>query len=53
MKVLISWSGDKSKAAAIALRNWLQVTIQKVRPWVSEIDIGAGVDFQIKWTRFS
>ncbi|RJQ58938.1 MAG: TIR domain-containing protein [Desulfobacteraceae bacterium] len=47
MKVFISWSGDKSKAAAIALREWIQCVIQQVKPWVSEIDIAAGT----RWGR--
>ena len=47
MKIFISWSGSKSNAAAIALRDWLPDVIQKVEPWVSESDISAGA----RWGR--
>jgi hypothetical protein len=42
MTVFISWSGPKSKAAASALRSWLQDVIQSVKPWMSDADIGPG-----------
>lgn len=42
MKVFISWSGARSKALAIALRDWLPEVLQYVKPWVSDKDIGAG-----------
>ncbi len=42
MKIFISWSGDKSKAVAIALREWLPCIFQTVSPWMSATDIGAG-----------
>ncbi|MCG6122046.1 MAG: toll/interleukin-1 receptor domain-containing protein [Microvirga sp.] len=42
MKVFISWSGARSKAVAIALRDWLPMTLSYVKPWVSDKDIGAG-----------
>lgn len=40
--VFISWSGDRSKAAAEALREWLPMIIQAARPWMSDIDIEKG-----------
>ena len=58
MKVFIGWGGDRSKAAAIALRNWLPRVLQDVKPWMSEIDIGAGarwgpeVDRELSDTKF-
>lgn len=42
MKVFISWSGILSKALANALRDWLPLVLQYVKPWVSDKDIGAG-----------
>lgn len=45
MKVFVSWSGDTSKAVAIALRNWLRYVFPGLVPWVSEQDIQAGT----KW----
>nr|WP_319390454.1 toll/interleukin-1 receptor domain-containing protein [uncultured Cohaesibacter sp.] len=42
MKVFISWSGNRSKAVANALRDWLPMTLSYVKPWVSDKDIGAG-----------
>lgn len=41
MKVFISWSGNRSKAIAEALNNWLPNVIQAVEPWVSQ-DIEKG-----------
>jgi len=42
MLVFISWSGQKSKAVAEALKNWLAQVIQAVDPWLSA-DIEKGV----------
>jgi len=35
MKVFLSWSGQRSKAAAEALGNWTARIIQAVDPWIS------------------
>lgn len=42
MKIFLSWSGDRSKAVATALRSWVPDIIQTVQPWMSQVDIGAG-----------
>lgn len=42
MKVMISWSGARSKAMAEALRYWLKAVIQTIDPWMSEEDIRKG-----------
>src|SRR5262249_10267255 len=42
MKIFISWSGERSKRVAEALRAFLQDVNQNVEPWLSETDIGAG-----------
>lgn len=42
MKVFISWSGERSKIVAVALKQWLRDVIQALEPWVSEIDIETG-----------
>jgi hypothetical protein len=42
VEIFISWSGERSKLAAKALRDWLRSVHQAVRPWMSERDIPAG-----------
>jgi hypothetical protein len=42
MKVFLSWSRERSKLMALALREWLPRVIQAVDPFVSERDVGAG-----------
>ena len=42
MRVFVSWSGERSKAVAIALRDWFNLVVDYVEPWVSDTDIEAG-----------
>lgn len=42
MKVFISWSGERSKAVADALRKWFPSVLQAVRPYFSPDDIAKG-----------
>jgi hypothetical protein len=42
MKVLISWSGERSRQIAIALHTFLKQVIHATDPWMSDKDIGAG-----------
>lgn len=42
LKVVISWSGARSRAIAEALRDWLPDVMQGIEPWMSAADIEAG-----------
>jgi hypothetical protein len=42
MHIFLSWSGERSKALAVALRDWLPLVLHYVEPWVSGADIDAG-----------
>jgi RNA polymerase sigma factor (sigma-70 family) len=46
VKVFISWSGNKSQAVAVALRDWLPGVINSLEPFVSSTDIHAGTRWQ-------
>jgi hypothetical protein len=42
VKVFISWSGEKSRAVAEALRDWIPMVVQSAQPFLSSEDIDAG-----------
>jgi hypothetical protein len=42
MKVFISWSGDRSKAIAEELRDWLPTVVQSLEPFISTQDVPVG-----------
>ena len=43
MKIFISWSGNRSKAAAEAVRDFLGQVLQALQPFVSSKDVGPGI----------
>lgn len=40
--IFISWSGNRSKHAALALREWLPQLLEAATPWMSDVDIEKG-----------
>ena len=42
MKIFLSWSGEVSRQAAAALREWIPSVVQAVDPFMSEEDIESG-----------
>jgi len=42
MKVFISWSGDRSRAVAEMLNDWIKCVLQATRPWISTRGIDRG-----------
>jgi hypothetical protein len=48
LELFISWSGEKSRAVALALGDWLPAVIHNVQPFVSANDIHAGTRWQVE-----
>ncbi len=46
MDIFISWSGDRSRECADALKQWLPRVIQSVRPWISTHDLAKGTRWE-------
>ncbi|HEX2076435.1 MAG TPA: toll/interleukin-1 receptor domain-containing protein [Longimicrobium sp.] len=42
MRVFLSWAGERSRAVAAALHDWLPDVLHFVEPWMSDSDIHAG-----------
>src|SRR5690242_4629551 len=42
VKVYLSWSGERSRLLANALRDWLPRVLQAVEPWLSATDLATG-----------
>jgi hypothetical protein len=42
VKIFISWSGQRSQAMAVALRDWLPLVLHYAEPWLSTADIKSG-----------
>lgn len=45
MKILLGWSKERSQLMARALRDWLPRVLPDASPWMSEIDIDKGKDW--------
>ncbi|WP_028660376.1 TIR domain-containing protein [Nocardioides insulae] len=58
VKAFISWSGDLAREIAVALRDWLPLLFDRVRPWASDTDVAAGqrglaqIESELTDTRF-
>ena len=48
MKIFISWSGEKARRVAVALKAFLQDVNQHLIPWFSDTDISAGGRWELE-----
>jgi hypothetical protein len=51
VNVFISWSGERSRSVAVALKDWLPDVLQSSTAWMSEHDIDAGVRWSHRLTK--
>ncbi|MEO6910702.1 MAG: toll/interleukin-1 receptor domain-containing protein [Edaphobacter sp.] len=42
MDIFVSWSGERSRAIAEGIREWLPKIMNSVKPWMSQTDISKG-----------
>ena len=49
--IFISCSGDRARAAATALWEWLPVVLDGAKPWVSERDVDKGTLWLVELTQ--
>jgi hypothetical protein len=48
VKIFISWSGQRSQALALALRDWIPLVLHYAEPWLSTSDIKSGDRWNIE-----
>ena len=46
LTVFLTWSGERSKQVALALRQSLRIACNAFKPWMSDVDIAAGARWQ-------
>lgn len=51
MKIIISWSGERSKLIASAFHWWLPLCLQSTEPWMSDQDLPKGKRWLIEVTK--
>lgn len=51
MKVFISWSGNRSKAVANLINEWIKCVLQASDPWISTRDIDRGANWLFEINR--
>jgi hypothetical protein len=48
VRIFLSWSGERSRAVAQSLRDWLPLILYYAQPWFSERDVDAGERWAIE-----